>query len=41
MYDTAIVNGGSADNSPENLLSLGNGCWLYVEEANVLPGLTA
>ena len=40
MYDTAIVNGGSADNSPENLLSLGNGCWLYVEEANVLPGLT-
>lgn len=41
MYDSAIVNGGGSGNSPDRLLSLGNGCWLYVEEANVLPGLTA
>ena len=41
MYDSAIVNGGAGENSPDNLLILGNGCWLYVEEANVLPGLTA
>ena len=41
MYDSAIVNGGGSGNSPDRLLTLGNGCWLYVEEANVLPGLTA
>lgn len=41
MYDSAIVNGSGSENSPDRLLILGNGCWLYVEEANVLLGLTA
>jgi len=40
-YDLSIVNGGTGVNSADRMLSLGSGCWLYVEEADVLPGLTA
>ena len=40
-YDLSIVNGGTGVNSADRMLSLGSGCWLYVEEADVLLGLTA
>ncbi|MDO5845093.1 MAG: hypothetical protein Q4Q53_08120, partial [Methanocorpusculum sp.] len=40
-YSTAIVNGGSSTNSPERLLTPGNGIWLYAEEEGTLTGLTA
>jgi hypothetical protein len=40
-YDSAIVNGGSDANSPDRLMTLGNGYWLYVDAQSTLIGLTA
>jgi len=40
-YDSAIVNGGLGSNSPERLMTLGNGYWLYVDAQSTLTGLTA
>ena len=40
-YDSAIVNGGSDANSPDRLMTLGNGYWLYVDAQSTLVGLTA
>jgi len=40
-YDSAIVNGGSDANSPNRLMTLGNGYWLYVDAQSMMTGLTA
>lgn len=40
-WDAAIVNGGSDANSPDRLMTTGNGYWLYVMKEDVLIGLTA
>jgi len=40
-YESAIVNGGSDVNSPDRLMTLGNGYWLYVDSQSTLTGLTA
>lgn len=40
-FDSALVNGGIGDNSPDNSLNLKNGIWLYVEESGTMTGLTA
>jgi len=40
-YDPAIVNGGLGPNSPERLMTLGNGYWVYVDSESTLIGLTA
>ncbi|HJJ29834.1 MAG TPA: hypothetical protein O0W87_02390 [Methanocorpusculum sp.] len=40
-YDTAIVNGGSNANSPDRLMTIKNGYWLYADAQSTLVGLTA
>ena len=40
-WNNAVVNGGSSVNSAEQLLTLGNGVWLYAEDDGTLIGLTA
>ena len=40
-WGTPLVNGGSSVNSAEQYLTLGNGCWLYVEADGTLIGLIA
>ncbi|MEA5036776.1 hypothetical protein SDC9_31554 [bioreactor metagenome] len=40
-YDSAIVNGGSDANSPDRLMTPGNGYWVYVDAQSTLVGLTA
>ena len=41
MYESAIVNEGSGANSPDHLMTLGNGYWLYVDSQSTLTALTA
>jgi len=40
-YDAAIVNGGSEANSPDRLMTPGNGYWVYVDTQSTMTGLTA
>ena len=40
-WGNVVVNGGSSVNSAEQLLTLGNGVWLYAETDGTLIGLTA
>ncbi|WP_319378216.1 hypothetical protein [uncultured Methanocorpusculum sp.] len=40
-YDAAIINGGSDANSPDRLMTLGNGYWVYLDAQNTMTGLTA
>lgn len=40
-YDSAIVNGGSDANSPDRLMTPGNGYWVYVDTQSTMTGLTA
>ena len=37
-YDSAIINGGSGAYSPDRLMTLGNGYWLYVDAQGTLKG---
>ncbi|MPL93749.1 hypothetical protein SDC9_39896 [bioreactor metagenome] len=41
MYDPAIINGGSGTYSPDRLMTLGNGYWIYVDAQSTLVGLAA
>ncbi|HJJ42739.1 MAG TPA: hypothetical protein O0X66_03145 [Methanocorpusculum sp.] len=40
-YDTAIVNSGSDANSPDRLMTIKNGYWLYVDAQSTLVALIA
>ncbi len=40
-WDAAIINGGTGANSPDRLMTTGNGYWLYLSEAGTLTGFTA
>ena len=40
-YETAIINGGTDESSPERYMTTGNGYWLYVAGEGTLTGLTA
>ncbi|MCK9323491.1 MAG: hypothetical protein M0P07_06035 [Candidatus Methanomethylophilaceae archaeon] len=40
-YDSPIINGGTGIYSPDHLLNLGNGYWLFIDEQGTLTGLTA
>ena len=41
LWGRAVVNGGSASNSAEQYMTLGNGIWLYVDTNGTMVGLTA
>jgi len=41
MYDPAIINGGTGTYSPDRLMTLGNGYWVYVDTESTVIGLTA
>ena len=41
MYHPAIINGGSGTYSPDRLMTLGNGYWIYVDSQNTLVGLAS
>lgn len=41
LWGRSVVNGGSASNSAEQYMTLGNGIWLYVDTNGTMVGLTA